>query len=113
MDFSAVLLAPIYATLGVPVTFTQAESAGSYSFTAIDKSAGVENPFGAAMDQTLVPAAVLRMKELTDAGLTRADIDRGYLVMNGKTWRVEAHRMKPTLGGEADGEVYLYLSEVA
>lgn len=112
MDYSALLLAPVYRLLGVAVTFTPAETGVSYTMTMIDKSAGVVNEFGGLLSQELVPAAIVRMRELTDAGLTRDDINAAVLVMNAKTWRVETHRMKPTPGGEADGEVFLFLAEV-
>jgi hypothetical protein len=78
----------------------------------IDRTSGVEVTEGSSIDvKTIRPAAVVRMRELTDLGLAREDLEDAALDLNGKLWRVKATMPKPAPTGEADGELYLFLIE--
>ena len=61
--------------------------------------------------KTIRPAAIVRMRELTDLGLGREDLEDAALELNDKIWRVKASMPKPAPTGEADGELYLFLFE--
>lgn len=108
-DYQAQLYDPVYAVLGVDATLTP-DGGTAIGIVAIDKSAGVALP-GDSEVETLVPAAVVRMAELAGNEVTAADTKGAALVMNGKNWTVDACRPKPSPNGEADGELYLILSE--
>ncbi len=61
--------------------------------------------------KTIRPAAIIRMRELADRGLSRDDLEDALIELNGKLWRVKATMPKPAPTGEADGELYLFLIE--
>lgn len=109
MDFQALLLDPIYSIQGVEATLTL-ESSSEITLTVIDKTAGVDVGDGAEV-QTLLPAAVVRVVELTTAGVDRTRLRGALLDFNGGNWEIKSYRPKPTLNGEADGELYLFLEE--
>jgi hypothetical protein len=117
IDFSGLLYEPIHDIFGVEAVITPVTSASPATLIVIDKTSGVPVPragqrFAGDPDvDTLGPAAVVRVTALTDAGLTRADLRRASLTMNGQTYRIESTVPRSTPGGEADGEVYLMLSE--
>lgn len=116
MDYASLLYDPVYSVLGVPATLTL-EDERTFSVTVLDKTAGVE--VGGFQDnrerasyatvQTVLPAAVVRASEF--AGIDLADLEDAALAFNGKTWRVKSYQPKPSPKGEADGELYLLLSE--
>lgn len=110
VSFTALLYRPLYATLGVNVTFITVDGA-SLTVTALDKSSGVAVE-GVGMEvQTIRPAAVVMSADVAAAGLTAEDIDSATLTMNGKTWRVEACQPRPSPMGKDDGELYCFLTE--
>lgn len=102
----------LYAVFGVSATITPA-SGSAHALTVIDKTKGMEVQDTKTGVATIVPAALVRVPELTARGLTRANLRRASVVMNGKTWRVENTVPKPAPTGEADGEYLLHLSEGA
>ncbi|PSJ55765.1 head-tail joining protein [Pseudaminobacter soli (ex Li et al. 2025)] len=107
MDWQALLYGPNYAVFGVPATLI-IEDGPTLTLTVIDKTTGVE--VGGSVDvQTVLPAATVRATEL--ASIDLADLEDAKLTFNGKTWRVDSHLPKPSPKGEADGEIYLFLSE--
>ena len=61
--------------------------------------------------RSIRPAAVLRLRELTELGLSRKDLEDATLDLNGNLWRVKATMPKPAATGEADVELYLFLME--
>jgi hypothetical protein len=79
---------------------------------AIDKTVGVV--VGADVEvQTVEPAAVVRHADLdavTDFELSQ--LRGSSLAMNGKTWKVRNHALKPAPTGEGQGEVMLLLTEL-
>lgn len=78
---------------------------------AIDKTTGVDlQPLGLAQQPTIVPAAVVRRRTLTEAGVTNlASLINATITLNGATWKIVNHGYRPQPGGELDGEVYLFL----
>jgi hypothetical protein len=110
IDWTTHFLDPIYCTLGVPATFTPNGTGDSVAMTVIDKTSGIE--VGGALDVlTIVPAAALRMSELTSSGYSRSNLDGGTIEFNDSEWTIEAHRLNPSPGGSAAGEIYLLLTE--
>lgn len=109
IDFTALALDPAYDIWGVAVTMTLAAGPPAIALTVLDKTAGIEIADGEAGVPTIVPAAVLRVKELTSIGKSRTDLRNAAFSMHGKAWRVTHIRPRPTPGGEADGELLLVL----
>lgn len=109
MDYAALLYGPIYDALGVPATLTLPGDDGEViELTALDKTAGVE--VGSNVEvKTVEPGAVVRRSDLAD--VTLADLRGAELELNGVTWTVRNHMLKPSPKGEADGEVVLLLEE--
>jgi hypothetical protein len=124
MDYQAILFDPIYMIQGVPARITldsdyvsefpsESESEdGVFDLTVIDKTAGVDLSFGgdAGNVATLVPAASVRVKELTAHGLTAEMLVQGAIEFNGATWTIKSTKPRPSLKGEGDGELYLILT---
>lgn len=111
IDFASLLLAPVYAAFGAPVTFVT-EDGATLTVTAIDKSSGLvvgSDP----QFQTIRPAVVVRMADVLAAGLAAESLDGAAVTMSGKTWRVEAAQPRPNPGGEGAGELVCYIIEVA
>lgn len=105
MDWS-VLYDPHYSVIGVDATIATA-GGGSAAVTAIDHTAGIEASVGGV--ETVRPAARVRVAELDDAGLARADLEGGATIaLNGSTWTIVATQPRPT-PGEAPGELLLIL----
>ena len=72
---------------------------------AIGCTSGIEVTEGSGIDvKTIRPAAIVRMRELTDLGLGREDLEDAALELNDKLWRVKA--LMPKL------EWIVYLSTV-
>lgn len=111
MDYTVVLLNPIYDALGVPASLTPNRAgAAAVPVTALDKTSTIE-----ASEQfdihTVRPAATIRMRELTTAGVATGEIDGGTIAFSGRTWRIDSHRLKPSPDGEASGEVLMWLTD--
>lgn len=109
MDYQALLFDPIYSIQGVPAALLLANGTLLDSLTALDKTAGIDVGGGDVQVQTIAPAAVLRVAELTARGVALDDLIKAKLLMNGNEWRVNSHRPKPSPKGQRDGEVYLIL----
>ena len=111
MDLDDLLYRPLYNIFGVEAVIRCLYGA-SFTLTVIDRTSGVEVTEGSGIDvKTIRPAAVLRMRQLTELGLSREDLEDAALDLNGKLWRVKATMPKPAPTGEADGELYLFLME--
>ena len=97
----------------IAVSATLTPGAGSsngdtISVVLIDKTSGIE-----VIDQnglqTIIPVAFLRMSTLESNNLVRSDMDGGSVVINSKTWKINAHTLKPNPDGELKGEIVLML----
>ena len=104
------LLGPCYDEFARPAVLTLA--VGVFDIAAIDDTAGVLLP-GPIGIESLHPAAAVRSVDLAALGITVAQLDNQALALNGKSWKIIAHRMKPSPAGEADGEVILILEKAA
>src|SRR5262245_13178952 len=109
MDYQALLFDPNYTVHGVPVLLTLADVSEPVGLTAIDKTAGVDVGVAGAQVQTIKPAAVRSVAELTEKGLTIESLHKATLEMNGFQWTVASTRARPSPKGENDGEVFLIL----
>lgn len=106
----------IYRLLGVSAVLTIADSGTTFDLTVIDKTAGVEVADGSASRNalpvsTIKPACALRVYELTANGVTLEQTQGAQIAFNGAAWRVENRMMRPSPGGEQQGEVWLILIE--
>ena len=111
MDLAALVYNPLYATFGVDASI-RCLYADTFDLRAIDCTSGIAVADGSGVDvKTIRPAAIVRMRELSDLGLGRDDLEDAALELNGKLWRVKATMPKPAPTGEADGELYLFLFE--
>ncbi len=111
MDVNHLLYAPLYGILGTEATIRLPQG-HTFRVRVIDRTSGVEVAEGTGIDvKTIRPAAVLRMRELSELALSRGDLEDSTLDLNGKHWRVKATLPKPAPTGEADGELYLFLIE--
>jgi hypothetical protein len=106
IDFSALLLDPIYDELGVEASL---EAAGTVTLTVLDKTEGVilESPNGPLQMATAKPAACVRMSELETNEILREDLKGAAITFNGNTWKIVATQPKPVPSGV--GELYLIL----
>jgi hypothetical protein len=111
LDLTALLYDPLYASFGADAVIRCLYS-DAFPIRAIDCTAGIEVTEGSGVDvKTIRPAAVIRMRELTDLGLGREDLENAAFELNDKLWRVKASMPKPGPAGEAQGELYLFLIE--
>lgn len=95
------------AGMGVDATFTPSGGA-PVSLRALDLTKGVDASKAGDL-QTVAPAARIRMTELASAGITRSELRGGALLLNGTTWKVVSHKLRPLFKGESEGEVELTL----
>lgn len=113
MDFQALLFDPIYLVQGVDATLTLAGVSESIDgLTVLDKTGGIAIEGDGPDVQTILPAAVIRVAELTAKGVTARQVIRAILEFNGKRWRVKTYRPKPSPKGELDGELFLLLEDL-
>jgi len=111
LDLTALLYDPLYASFGADAVIRCLYS-DAFPIRVIDCTSGIEVTEGSGVDvKTVRPAAVIRMRELTDLGLGREDLEDAALELNDKLWRVKASMPKPGPSGEANGELYLFLIE--
>jgi len=111
MDLNDLLYRPLYGIFGTGAAI-RCRYGDVFPLRVIDRTSGVEVTEGSGVDvKTIRPAAVLRMRELTDLGFSRDDLEDATLDLNGRLWRVKATMPKPAPTGEADGELYLFLIE--
>lgn len=117
IDYRASLYDPIYASLGVPATLTTVGNSSADSVTAdvvlIDRTSAEALPlgggFGRVTVETTKPVYRVRAYELADAGIDVDALDRATVVVNGGTWTINSHGLRPAPTGAADGEVALFL----
>lgn len=113
IDWQALLLDPLYASLGVSAVLTLAvddsSDPRSFDVVVIDKTAGVALGDHDAQVETLEPAACIRRSELTSNGLTPVDLDGASLAFNGSSWKVKGWPKRPVPSGAKEGELLLIL----
>ncbi len=111
MDFQSLLYDPNYLVLGTPAVLSI--NGINYDVTAIDKTSGIDVGDGVQV-QTVLPAAVLRVAELSALSLIIEQIEQqnSTLLLNGINWSIESVRLRPSINGERDGEAYLFLTKV-
>lgn len=113
MNFTSLLLDPLYTSFGVEATIWPASYGTPVTVTVIDKTGGVEVASASMAEvSTIRPAAMVRAAEIASALIAREDLRRAELCMNGKKWRIESSLPRPTPNGESDGELMLLLIEV-
>ncbi len=105
------LYGPIYAILSTSAVLTT-QTGVSVTLDVIDKTTGLVTESQPGM-VTIKPAAKVRMSDLTAASLTRRDLLKATLTLDGATWRVLHSEPVPGPAGESRGELCLYLSEVS
>lgn len=112
LDYQTLLFGPNYAQFGLPAILTLPDLSEA-NVTVIDKTAEAILPVqgGDVYLTTMQPAAILRAKELTDAGLDRTDLDGSTITFAGQAWRIESHLPRPAPSGELLGEYVLLLTE--
>ncbi len=110
MDYQALLYDPVYLVQGVSATLALSAGPTLEGLTALDKTAGVDISVGGASAQDIVPAAVLRVRELGARSVEVTALPKATITFNGKRWNVRSYKLRPSPNGEKDGEVYLILS---
>jgi hypothetical protein len=91
-------LDPIYAVYGEAVTLSLADG-GEVAVTVIDKTSGVTVPIGKGYEiESVRPVACVRLAELAAQEIAPEQLPNATLPLDGKVWRVEAHRVN---AGEA------------
>ena len=118
LDWQALLYDPIYAVHGIPATLVPSTGLTTgVDLTVLDKTAGAAVAGQGFAVESVHPAAMARMVELTANGLGRPDLDMSLLTLTppaplpATTWRIRSHEMKPSPNGENDGEVMLILTQ--
>lgn len=112
IDYQALLLDPIYATIGVPAAITLDDSAETVvsGLTVIDKTSGVTLGDHDAQVDTLEPACCIRHAELTSNGLAPVDLEDATIEFNGSRWKIKSFPKRPVPSGSRQGEVLLILA---
>ena len=109
IDYASLLYGPAFDVLGVPATLTlDVSDAEPVTLTVLDKTAGVEVGDKITVS-TILPAAMVRVSELTAAGVSASDLRGATITFNGKSWSIMRHEYRPSPNGEADGELLLIL----
>lgn len=110
LDLQALLYNPLHSLLGSPASLQRADQSVVTGLTVIDKTSGVDVGEGVHA-QSLLPAAVIRYSELVTNNIDPDELDTCRITFNGNTWGINSVRMRPSLYGENDGEVYLFLHD--
>lgn len=109
VEVFAASLDAIYATLSVEALFS---ANPAVLVDVIDKTDGVDMSTGGSSGisiPTLIPAAAVLISSLTEAGISRDDLDGTTVAFNGQTWRIYNSQPSPTPAGEAAGELIIFL----
>lgn len=122
IDYKSLLFGPTYGVLGVTATVTFDDTGTTKSLVVIDKSKGVAldtqttgsglKRTGGVVVDTLTPAAVVRMSELSAKSILKERLIDSVLDMNGGAWKITSIQPMPTPRGENDGELLLVLEFV-
>lgn len=112
IDYKALLLDPIYQTIGVPASVIMPDSDETTyeGLTVIDKTAGVALGDQPVQVESLEPAAAVRAAELSTRGIDPTDLDGAFIEFNGFRWTIKGRHNRPVPSGARDGELLLILS---
>lgn len=113
MTWTNTLYAPVYATFGVIAEITLSGQSIPYEIVALDKTAGIEVQLQGIETTSVQPAIALRMYDLTGLGLTPAMLRNAEVLINGGVWEVVSYYPRPSPLGEADGELFIILTQAA
>ena len=92
IDFAGLLDAPAYATFGVEATITPVGQAGK-TLTVLDQPIEVEDESAAGvLVPSVAPGIRLRLSELAEQGLARADLEKAEVVLGDDLYVVLATR---------------------
>ncbi len=116
IDFEALMLDPLYATLGVPASITIPADGSSdeltiTDITVIDKTGGIATGDQPVQVETIEPACCIRRAELTANGLTLANLDGASITFNGSRWTIKGGSKRPIPNGARKGEVLFVLAD--
>lgn len=116
MNYSAVLLRPIYRLRGVDATFEITRESSSFfgdvvEIRVLDKSGGHEVTANEIGVPQVLPACIMRMRDLAELEMAPEDLVGANVTMNDVEWRVQSYYPKPSPNGIADGELYVVLEE--
>lgn len=109
IDYQALLLDPIYATLGVPAKLTLANATAYPGLKVIDKTSGVTIGDHDAQVDTLEPACCIRYATLTALGLVPVNLEGATIEFNGSRWKIKSYPKRPVPSGARKGELLLML----
>jgi hypothetical protein len=109
-DFS-VGLDPIYSILSDECTLTP-NIGEPITVNVIDKTAGQTLLDLKTHIQTIVPAAIIRVQDLLNVGVSRSELRGGHVELGGKCWKISSTQPKPGPAGEDSGEILLILTEM-
>ena len=88
IDFAGLLDSPAYAQLGISAEITPV-GGKTVTLTVLEGTAEVEEPgAGGVVIPSVQPAADLRLSELAEKGLTRADLVKAEVGLGGVLYRV-------------------------
>lgn len=110
IDYTALLLDPVYTLQGVDVTIAFDSGETFTGLTGLDKTEGIDVGDNIEIP-TIRPVAAFRIVELKEAGIDPELCEGALLTINGFQWRITNHKFAPTPGGENDGEIYFILSD--
>lgn len=111
MDYQTLLYDPVYLVQGVSAVITLSDATTVLKpVTVLDKTAGTEIKMAVDI-LTILPAAVLRVKELAKQNYVPDDLHRGKITFNGRTWTIVDNRLIPSPNGMDDGEAYMILED--
>ena len=100
MDLAALVYNPLYATFGVDASI-RCLYADTFDLRAIDCTSGIAVTEGSGIDvKTIRPAAVIRMRELNERGLSREDLEDAALELVKRAYLLPAAIVLPTAAGE-------------
>lgn len=104
INYAALCYGPVFAmqaVTGVLAPF----GGGPHDIATLDDTAGVEVE-GA---ETLLPVAHVLFSDLAARNIAPDTLDDGTIAINGRTWRIDSHRLEPSPSGQAQGMVMLLL----
>ena len=112
LEFDELLYAPVHEGFAVTALLTPGSCVDPVTIEAIDRTSGIAVSLsGDSEVQTILPAAAVRMTQITALGLIPDELDKGTLEFNGKIWTIDSHMLDPSPEGDLKGEVLLILSQ--